>query len=76
MPELTIVGEQHHGGGGGAATFTITADQAPVKDTSVNYQVVGTAQPGQDFEPLVGTAILDGRPDERSTSCCARSRRT
>ena len=43
---------------GGAATFTITADQAPVKDTSVNYQVVGTAQPGQDFEPLVGTAML------------------
>ena len=43
---------------GGAATFTITADQAPVKDTSVNYTVPGTAQPGQDYEPLVGTALL------------------
>src|SRR4029077_15060441 len=35
-----------------------TADQAPVKNTSVNYQVVGTAQAGQDFEPLVGTAVM------------------
>ena len=34
------------------------ADQAPVKDTSVNYQVLGTALPGQDFEPLLGTALL------------------
>ena len=32
---------------GGAASFTITADQAPVKDTSVNFTVEGTAQPGQ-----------------------------
>jgi hypothetical protein len=43
---------------GGTATFTITADQAPVKDTSVSYTVVGTAQPGQDYQPLVGTAVL------------------
>jgi len=43
---------------GGAATFTITADQAPVKNTSVSYQVLGTAQPGQDFQPLVGTTVL------------------
>ena len=43
---------------GGTATFTITADQAPVKDTSVSYSVVGTAQPGQDYQPLVGTALL------------------
>jgi hypothetical protein len=43
---------------GGTATFTITADQAPVKDTSVSYTVVGAAQPGQDYQPLVGTALL------------------
>ncbi len=43
---------------GGTATFTVTADQAPVKDTSVSYTVVGTAQPGQDYQPLVGTALL------------------
>jgi hypothetical protein len=43
---------------GGAAIVTITADQAPVKDTSVNYTVIGTAQPGQDFVPVVGAATL------------------
>jgi len=58
MPELTIASNTESVAAGGAATFTITADQAPVKDTSVNYQVVGSAQPGMDFEPLVGTALL------------------
>jgi multidrug efflux pump subunit AcrA (membrane-fusion protein) len=58
LPELTLSTNRVTVAGGGAATFTITADQAPVKNTSVNYQVVGTAQPGEDFEPLVGTAIL------------------
>ncbi|MDR3662147.1 MAG: Calx-beta domain-containing protein, partial [Mycobacterium sp.] len=43
---------------GSSTTFTISADQAPVKDTSVSYTVVGTAQPGQDYQPLVGTAVL------------------
>jgi hypothetical protein len=43
---------------GGSAIFTITADQAPVKDTSVAYTVIGTAQPGQDFTPLAGAALL------------------
>jgi len=43
---------------GGAATFTITADQAPVKDTSVNFAIQGTAVPGQNYVPLVGTALL------------------
>jgi multidrug efflux pump subunit AcrA (membrane-fusion protein) len=51
--------------------FTITADQAPVKNTSVSYQVVGTAQPGQDFEPLVGTAIL--RAGQRRVDVVLRS---
>jgi len=57
-PELTITGNTESVSDGGAATFTITADQAPVEDTSVNYQAVGTAVPGQDFEPLLGTALL------------------
>ena len=57
-PELTISASTATLAEGGAATFTITADQPPVKDTSVNYQVVGTAQPGTDFEPLLGTALL------------------
>jgi hypothetical protein len=58
VPELTLTSNVPAVSAGGAATFTITADQAPVKDTSVNYQVIGSAQPGQDFEPLVGTALL------------------
>jgi len=57
-PELTITSNTTTVSDGGAATFTIHADQAPVEDTSVNYQAVGTAQPGQDFEPLLGTALL------------------
>jgi len=57
-PELTITSNTESVSDGGAATFTITADQAPVEDTSVNYQAVGTAVPGQDFEPLLGTALL------------------
>ncbi len=58
MPELTLTGSTESVGVGGAARFTITADQPPVKNTSVSYQVLGTAQPGQDFEPLVGTTVL------------------
>jgi hypothetical protein len=58
VPELSISINTPMVSEGGAATFTITADQAPVKDTSINYTVVGTAQPGQDYEPLVGAAIL------------------
>jgi multidrug efflux pump subunit AcrA (membrane-fusion protein) len=56
---------------GGAATFTISADQAPVEDTSVNYQIVGSAQPGKDFEPLLGTVLL--RSGERSVTVTLRS---
>ena len=43
---------------GGAAAFTITANQAPVKDTSVNFAVQGTAAAGQNYVPLAGTALL------------------
>ena len=71
MPELTLSANRTAVAGGGAATFTITADQAPVKNTSVSYQVIGTAQPGQDFEPLVGTAIL--RAGQRSVNVVLRS---
>jgi multidrug efflux pump subunit AcrA (membrane-fusion protein) len=58
IPKLTITSDTTTVPVGGAATFTIHADQAPVKDTSVGYQVAGTALPGQDFDPLVGTALL------------------
>jgi len=58
LPVLTISAGSTAVAAGAATTFRITADQPPVKDTSVNFQVVGTAVAGQDFEPLTGTAIL------------------
>jgi hypothetical protein len=58
LPELSISINTPVVTEGGSATFTISANQAPVKDTSVSYTVIGTAQPGQDFQPLVGTALL------------------
>ncbi len=57
VPELTL-----RGGGtvgeGGATSVVVVADQAPVKDTSVNYQVSGSARGGEDFEELSGTVLL------------------
>lgn len=57
VPQLSL-----HGGGnvaaGGTAAFTITADQAPVHDTTVVFQVGGTAQPGQDFVPVPSSIVL------------------
>lgn len=58
LPMLDISADPTAIGEGGAATFTITADQPPTKDTSVNFAVEGTAQPGQDYQPLVGVALL------------------
>ncbi|HET9517065.1 MAG TPA: Calx-beta domain-containing protein, partial [Actinoplanes sp.] len=71
VPTLTISASTASVPVGGAATFTIHADQPPVKDTSVNYQVGGTAQPGQDFRPLLGTAVL--RAGERDVTVTLRS---
>ncbi|HET7739409.1 MAG TPA: HlyD family efflux transporter periplasmic adaptor subunit [Mycobacterium sp.] len=57
IPQLSL-----HGGGtvpaGGTAAFTITADQPPVHDTTVVFQVGGTAQPGQDFVPVPSSILL------------------
>ncbi len=57
VPELTITGGGTIGEGD-AATFVIEADQPPTVDTSVNYSLSGSAQPGQDYRALTGTAIL------------------
>jgi hypothetical protein len=65
LPELTLAG----GGGvaeGDTAVVTIVADQAPDTDTSVNYQVSGSAQAGQDYAVVTGTALL--RAGERSVT--------
>ena len=57
LPELTL-----SGGGevaeGDTVIVTIQADQAPDKDTSVNYSVSGSAQAGVDYEVVTGTALL------------------
>lgn len=57
LPELRI-----EGGGligeGEVAAFTIHADQAVVKDTSINYSVSGSATPGRDYQELSGTAVM------------------
>lgn len=58
LPMLTITGTSTIVPQGGAATFTITASQAPVKNTSVSFAVQGTAQPGQSYVPVPGAALL------------------
>ncbi|MFZ0250798.1 MAG: Calx-beta domain-containing protein [Acidimicrobiales bacterium] len=58
VPKLTIAAATSSVAQGGAAAFVITATQAPAQDTSVNFAVEGTAQPGQSYQPLTGTALL------------------
>ena len=58
LPKLSIIGGPAAVGQGGGAVFTVVADQAPVKDISVQYTVTGTAKQGQDLEPVTGTVIL------------------
>ncbi|MEY3361168.1 MAG: hypothetical protein RL531_887 [Actinomycetota bacterium] len=57
VPELNISG----GGSvreGGTTTFTITANQPMVEDTTINFQVGGSATPGQDYQVLSGIVIM------------------
>ena len=57
LPELSLVG----GGSlseGRAGSFRIVADATVTDDTSVNYQLSGTAQNGSDFKALSGTVIM------------------
>jgi hypothetical protein len=58
LPKIHITGGPATISQGGGAVFTITADQAPVKDTSIQYQTAGTAQPGVDLQPNTGTVLL------------------
>jgi multidrug efflux pump subunit AcrA (membrane-fusion protein) len=57
LPEITLVG-----GGripeGGAGSFTFVADEPVIENTSINYQVGGTATPGNDYRTLTGTVIM------------------
>ena len=58
VPMLTIAASTSTIPQGGAASFTITANQAPAKNTSVSFAVEGTAQAGQGYVPLAGAALL------------------
>jgi hypothetical protein len=58
VPKLSIASTTAAVPQGGAAAFVITANQPPSQDTSVNFAVEGTAQPGQNYQPLAGTALL------------------
>ncbi|MDO8403150.1 MAG: Calx-beta domain-containing protein [Pseudomonas sp.] len=57
LPEITL-----QGGGriaeGGAKGFSFVADEPVSENTSINYQVGGTASPGNDYETLTGTVIM------------------
>ncbi len=58
VPKLSIAATTASVPQGGAATFVITSTQAPAQDTSVNFAVEGTAQAGQNYQPLTGIALL------------------
>jgi hypothetical protein len=58
VPKLSIAATTASVPQGGAATFVITSTQAPAQDTSVNFVVEGTAQAGQNYQPLTGIALL------------------
>ena len=57
-PELTIVGQEVRVQEGGVVAVTITADEAPKEDISVDYQIGGSATMGFDFSVLTGTVTF------------------
>ena len=58
VPELNMTASTSTVAQGGTASFVITANQPVVENTSVNFAAEGTAQPGQNYVPLLGTALL------------------
>ena len=57
LPELTLIGGSAIAEGR-SGSFRIVSDAPVTEDTSVNYQVSGTATNGQDFKVLSGTVIM------------------
>ncbi len=57
LPELTLLGGSTIAEGR-SGSFRIVSDAPVTEDTSVNYQVSGTATNGQDFKVLSGTVIM------------------
>ncbi len=58
VPTLTISSSSGSVPQGGSATFVITASQAPTKNTTVSFAVEGTAEPGENYVPVPGAALL------------------
>jgi len=57
LPELTLIGGSAIAEGR-SDSFRIVSDAPVTENTSVNYQVSGTATNGQDFKVLSGTVIM------------------
>jgi multidrug efflux pump subunit AcrA (membrane-fusion protein) len=57
IPEMSLIGGGRVNEGGSIA-FTIVSSQPVVEPTSVNYQVQGSADAGEDYKALSGTAIM------------------
>jgi len=57
LPELTLLGGSAIAEGR-SGSFRIVSDAPVTEDTSVNYQLSGTATNGQDFRVLSGTVIM------------------
>lgn len=56
-PEMTVIG----GGSipeGSTGSFRIVADEPVPENTSINYQIGGTATPGVDYRVVTGTVIM------------------
>lgn len=64
-PEIVLTG-----GGripeGRSGSFVILADEPVSEDTSINYQIGGTATPGVDYAVLTGTVIMRAGSDRVS----------
>ena len=57
LPEMTLLGGSTISEGR-TGSFRIVSDAPVTEDTSVNYQVSGTASNGEDFKVLSGTVIM------------------
>lgn len=58
LPKVSIYGGPAAVGLGGGVVFLVEADQPPIKDTSVQYTVTGSAQQGKDIQPVTGSVVL------------------
>jgi hypothetical protein len=57
LSELSVTGGGHVYEGD-TATFTITADQPVAEDTSVSFQLAGSAVPGKDYQSVPDVVVM------------------